>query len=452
MKKMDIKSSLGNLKSGFNNLKGGIGNFLDRFKKKEAAPPPNATYSDLKMKMKTNKKKILFIAIIAVVGIIVLARTTGNIQKVLFQKKEAAPQKAMGLKFEEETLPVKVFKVKRTELRDTLPVIGTIKGFKEIDLKFQMAGIIESFNFEEGERIQDGDIIASLIQRDQLLKLKYGETELKKNQKLFEIGAISPIKMEQAKLEYESAKSELDKTNIYAMSNGLLGARLMDTGSYVTPNDRVGIFVDIDKVYAEFNIIERDVQKVALGQKTEVFSDAYMNKSFNGTIDRIAPIIEGRSRTETVKVELDNKEGLLKPGMFVRALISTYEKKDDIVIPASAIKRKENETFVYVVTREEPKAKPAETAGQKKSAANKAWWDFGKTKKKEEPPPGPVSKEKAPEYGTVEVRKIELGYTTQDLLEVREGLKEDELIVVEAQEEFKDKSRVEISEVQEGLI
>jgi len=442
MKKIDFKAILGN----FSNL-------IARFKKKDGMPPgPGITYSDLKAKVKTNKKRLLFIAVIAVVGIMVLARTTGNIQKVLFQKKEAAPQKALGLKFEEETLPVKVFKVKKTEFRDTLPVIGTIKGFKEVDLKFQVAGIIESFNFEEGERIQDGDIIASLIQRDQLLKLKYAETELKKNQKLFEIGAISPIKMEQAKLEYESARSELDKTNIYAMANGLLGARLLDTGSYVTPNDRVGIFVDIDKVYAEFNVIEKDVPKVALGQKTEVFSDAYMNKSFNGVIDRIAPIIEGRSRTETVKVELDNKEVLLKPGMFVRALISTYEKKDDIVIPASAIKRKENETFVYVITKEEPRAKSAEATGQKKTAAKKAWWDLGKAKKKEEAVSTPESREKAPEYGTVEVRKIELGYTTPDLLEVREGVAEDELIVVEVQEEFKDKARVEISEVQEGLI
>ena len=445
MKKIDLKSSLDNLKSG-------LSNFLGMFKKKEGVPGPGITYTDLKAKMTGNKKRLLFIAVIAVVGIIVLARTTANIQKALFQKKDMAPQRALGLKFEEETMPVKVFKVKKTEFRDTLPVIGTVKGSKEVDLKFQVAGIIESFNFEEGERIQDGDIIASLIQRDQLLKLKYAEIELGKNKKLFEIGAISPLKLEQAKLEYESARSELDKTNIYAMANGLLGARLMDAGSYVTPNDRVGIFVDIDKVYAEFNIIEKDVPKVALGQKAEVFADAYMNKTFNGVIDRIAPIIEGRSRTETVKVELDNKEGMLKPGMFVRALISTYEKKDDIVIPASAIKRKENETFVYAVTREEPKAKAAETVSQKKSATKKAWWDLGKTKKKEDPQAGPESKEKAPEYGTVEVRKVELGYTTQDLLEVREGLKEDELIIVEVQEELKDKSRVEISEVQEGLI
>ena len=176
------------------------------------------------------------------------------------------------------------------DFKDTLPCIGNIKGFKEIDLKFQVAGVIESFNFEEGEKIQEGDIIASLVQKEALLKLKYSEVELNKIQKLFEIGAINKMKMEQTKLEYESSKSELDKTNIYAMSNGLLGARSLDAGSYVTPNDKAGVFVNADKVYAEFNIIEKDVPKVALGQKTEVFADAFPNKSFNGVIDRIAPV------------------------------------------------------------------------------------------------------------------------------------------------------------------
>lgn len=406
---------------------------------------------DLKNRLKNKefKKRFIITLIIVVVGIVVMARTTSNIQRVLFKKKPEAAKKAGGISFEEEAAPVKAFKIKKTDFKDTLPSIGNVKGFKEVDLKFQVAGIIESFNFEEGEKIQEGDIIASLVQRDQLLKLKYAEIEFNKNQKLFEIGAISQMKMDQAKLEYESSKSELDKTNIYAMSNGLLGAKNMDIGNYVNPstNDKVGVFVDISKVYAEFDIIEKDVPKVALGQKAEVFVDAYPNKSFSGTIDRMSPIIEGRSRTENVKVELDNKDGLLKPGMFVRALIATYEKKDTIVIPASSLKKKESEYFVYIVNKEEPKSEAASAKGKEKE--KRSLWPFGKKKKEE---PKPESKEKEPEFGMVEVRPIKLGYMTQDLVEVAEGLKEDELIIVEIQEEFKDKAKVEITEVQEGLI
>lgn len=403
----------------------------------------------LKLKLKgfKLKKQSLFILIIIVVVLIILARTTSNIQQVLFKKKPEAAKKIPTVMFEEEASPIKAYKIKKTDFKDTLPSIGNIKGFKEVDLKFQTPGIIESFNFEEGEKIQEGDIIASLIQRDALLKLKYSEIELNKSQKLFEIGAISPIRLDQVKLEYESAKSELDKTNIYAMSNGLLGSKILDVGNYVTPNDRVGTFVNIDKVYAEFNIIEKDVPKLALGQKAEVFIDAYPNKSFTGAVDRIAPIVEGRSRTQAIKVELDNKESLLKPGMFARSLIATYEKKDAIVIPASGLKKKENDYFVYVVHKEEPK-KEGLDENVKEKQKKKLWPFFGKKKER----PKSETQEKEAEFGIVEARKIQLGYMTQDLVEIADGLKEDELIIIEIQEEFKDKSRVEIAEVQEGLI
>jgi membrane fusion protein (multidrug efflux system) len=332
--------------------------------------------------------------------------------------------------------------------------MGNIKGFKEIELAFQVPGVLESFNFEEGEKIQEGDIIASLVQRDALLKLKYAETELNKQQKLFELGAISQMKLDQTKLEYESAKSELDKTNIYAVSNGVLGSKLKDIGSYVNPGnvgEHIGTFLDIMKVYAEFNIIEKDMPKIALGQKAEVFVDAFPTKSFNGTVDRIAPLIEGRSRTQVIKVELDNKDEMLKPGMFVRSLIATYEKKDALVIPSSALKKKEQEYFIYIVNKEEPKK---EAATEKKQEKKKGGFfsKFGK-KKKEEPKAAEEAKpEEKTEYGTVEVRKVKVGYMTQDLVEISEGVKEDELIIVEIQEELKDKSRVEISEVQEGLV
>ena len=413
----------------------------------------------VKEKLKNFKfnKKVFFLIIAALIVVVVVARTMGNIQKTLFKKKADISAKSKPVTFEEEANAVKAYKIKRMDFKDTLPALGNIKGFKEVELKFQVAGIIESFNFEEGEKIQEGDIIASIIQKDALLKLKYAEIELNKNQKLFDMGAISSIKMEQSKLEYESAKSDLDKTNIYAMSNGVMGPRIMDVGGYVNPsgNDKVGIFVSVDKVYAEFNIIEKDIPKIALGQRVEVFADAYPGKSFNGTIDRISPVIEGRSRTETIKVELDNKEGILKPGMFVRSLIATYEKKDALVVPASSLKKKENEYLAYVIHKEEPKIM-AEASLAKDRAKEKVkglFGIFGGNKKEAPKPPTPApSKEKTAEYGSIEIRKITPGYMSEDLVEVSKGLEEEELVVAEVQEEFKDKARVEIAEVQEGII
>lgn len=417
---------------------------LNDVAEKPKEPWVKAVISRIK-NFKWTRKNIIIIAVVLIV-LAIFVKMTSNIQHVLFKKKPSVATPAVT--FEEEAVPVKIYKIKRMDFKDTLPAMGNIKGFKEIDLKFQVPGILESFNFEEGEKVQEGDIIASLIQKEALLKLKYAEIDMNKNQKLFELGAINQMKFDQSKLEYESAKTELDKTNIYATSNGLLGTKLIDVGAYVTPNDKIGSFVQNDKVYAEFNIIEKDVPKVSLGQKAEVFVDAYPNKSFQGSIDRLAPVIEGRSRTENIKVEIENRDGLLKPGMFVRALIATYEKKEALVVPSSALKKKEADYFVYVVHREEPKE---ETTEDRTKERKKGFFGLFNTKSKKKPDAKPELAEKPAEFGAVEIRKIKLGYMTQDLVEIDEGLKDDEMVIVEVSEEFKDKARVEISEVQEGI-
>jgi len=393
--------------------------------------------------MKKLKKLFIPIIIIALLAGLILSSRIESVRKLLPESirkfsfkeiKNILPEKVRRILFKEkkkekpeievvtDAIPVKVYEGKRMTFKDTLPVMGNIKGLKEIELRFETSGILESFNFEEGERVQEGDIIANLNQRDALLKLKYSELEVKKTKKLYDAGAIGRIKLEQAKLEYESAKSDFEKTNIYAVSDGVLGSRDTDVGNYVTPNDKIGIFVDISDVYAEFNVIERDSPKLRLGQDSEIFIDAYPNKAYSGTVDSISPIVEGRTRTQTVKIELENPDYKLKPGMFTRALISTYENENALTIPTSSFKKKDADYFVYVVHKEE---KPAV-----------------------EPEEGKVP---VLEAGYVETRKVEIGYLTQDVAEIVKGLGEGELIIVEAFQEFKDKDKVEISEIQEAL-
>lgn len=374
-----------------------------------------------KIDVKKIKKNYIWILLGVLIAAFILSRTIGKIKQVLFGAKEDEKGVVEFL----ETIPVKVYKVKRMDFKDTLPVMGRIEGFKEIELRFDGKGILESFNFEEGERILEGDIIASIDQKDALLKLKYASLELEKAKKLYEIGGVDKIAHEQKKLEYESAKRDLEKTNIYAASDGYLGSRERDPGSFVSSQDKIGIFVDFREVYAAFDVIEEDSPKIELGQAVEIFLDAYPGVTNSGTVDMISPMIEGRTRTQKVKVEMDNENSSLKPGMFARAIINTYEKKDALIIPTSAFKKKENQYFVYIVHPEDEQAiEEEEKTGEE---------DMGRN------------------TGAVEEREIEIEYLTHDMAEIGKGLEEGELIIRELHQEFKSEDKVEITEVQETL-
>ncbi|MGB2601686.1 MAG: efflux RND transporter periplasmic adaptor subunit [Candidatus Omnitrophota bacterium] len=391
--------------------------------KKTAETIKNIDLRKIKIEPSKIKKNYIWILLGILIGAIVLTRTVGKIKQVLFGPKAEDVKEMVEFL---ETSPVKVYKVKLMDFKDTLPVMGRIEGVREIELRFDGKGILESFNFEEGERILEGDIIASLDQKDALLKLKYASLELEKAKKLFEVGGVDKIAVDQKKLEYESAKRDLEKTNIYASSDGYLGSKEKHAGSYVTSQDKVGSFVDYSEVSAAFDVIEEDSPKVELGQNVEIFVDAQPGSSYAGTIDMVSPVIQGRTRTQKVQIELDNEDNELKPGMFARAIINTYEKRDALIIPASSFKKKENKYFVYVV----------HTEGEEGA---------------EEKPEGEEEEMAASEMGTVEEREIEIEYLTHDVAEVAKGVKEGELLIRELHQEYKDKDKVEITEIQETL-
>jgi hypothetical protein len=125
------------------------------------------------------------------------------------------------------------------------------------------------------------------------------------------------------------------------------------------------------------------------------------------------------------------------------------------VVPASSLKKKENDYFAYVIHKEEPKPAAEALAGKdKKKERSKGLFGIFKGKEKEQPQPAAPTapKEKPAEYGTIEIKKVGIGYMSEDLVEIDKGLSEGDLVVTEVQEEFKDKARVEIAEVQEGVL
>ena len=335
-------------------------------------------------------------------------------------------KKEIAQKPVEEAPPVvKVYRLARVSFRDSLPSLGTLKGFHEVDLKFAASGNLEYVNFKEGEKITQGDIIASLDQKEVLLKLEYAKIELEKQTKLFELGSILETKLKQSQLEYQSAKAELDKTNLIAFSDGYIGSIETDKGAFVTPQDKIGTFVDVKDVYVDFGVIEKDVGKIKEAQNVEVIVDTYPDQIFKGQVDSISPIVEGRSRTVKVRSKISNADEKLKPGMFARVNALVYEKEDAMIIPSSSFKKKEDQYLVYLVHPEE-EAAPAEegTAAPKKSKQT---------------------------FGTIEIRPIEVQYATPDAIEIKEGLEEGDLVVVDAEQDLQDKAKVEIGETQEGI-
>jgi RND family efflux transporter MFP subunit len=339
---------------------------------------------------------------------------------------------------EEPILPqVRTLKLKTLDFKDVLPVMGTIKGVTEIPLKFEINGVIKQINFREGEKINKDDLIASIDSRDVELRVAYAKAkfnsaqagynsvqkQLEIHRKLYEAGAIIKSKMEQIELEVESARYQLEtarseeelatnemrKTFLYATKSGVMGIRDAEEGEFVTPQDKVAIVYEISEVYVEAGVVERDIEKVKLGQKAKIFVDAYPTVSFEGTVAYIFPVIEGKSRTLTVKIKVPNPNSLLLPGMFARAEMNIVDLPNALMIPASALINSNNLTLLSVI------------------AANSV-----------------KGTEEGEQTGVAKIVRVKVGYLSSDYAQILEGANENDLVILEVQGELKENAPVKI--------
>lgn len=339
-----------------------------------------------------------------------------------------------GMRPESQAVPVRCYKVGAEDFKDDLQVMGLVKGVLEIDLKFEVNGVIEEIHFREGDLIYKKDLIATLNKKDAQLKIDYSESKLQTaetqelvakkkleiHENLYKIGGIIKAKLEEvqleakgaelqvksARVELASAKAEFEKTHLYAPRDGVLGSRDAEMGEFVTPNDKVATLYDTMEVFVDLGVVEKDIDKIALGQDVMVTVDAYPGAVFKGTTDNVFPVIEGKSRTLTVRVRIENQDAMLLPGMFARAMITVAEFKDAIVIPSMSLDKTDEGYNIFVVS----------------------------------------------EDNTVNSRPIEVAYVTTDYTVIASGLYEEEIVVVDTPRELKNGMPVKIIDIQESAV
>ena len=359
------------------------------------------------------KKQHLIRLVIVIVGAVFILAVS---RKLWFGKAKVTTPDSIPI-------PVKVYRVSEMDFSDVLPALGTIKGSREIQLKFSTSGYVKDIYFNEGDQIRKDQVIAELDNREALVKLEYAKKEFEVNEKLYQLGSIIQSKLDQSRLEYESANLEYDKTKLSAPFDGYIGTIEKEKGGFLTQNDVFSDFVDFSEVFIEFGVIEKDIGKLRIDQAVTVRADSFPRTVFRGRITSISPMVEGQSRTFKVRAKIDPQNEKLKVGMFGRVEVLVYEKDHVLVIPSSAFRTRGQERFVYLIKPQVPGPNDFigdEFAGRQQAA-----------------------------IVIIEIRPIEVVYTTPDAVEIGGGLEAGDLIVSDMQQEYQNGALVEIVEIQE---
>ncbi|HFC9737339.1 efflux RND transporter periplasmic adaptor subunit [Legionella pneumophila] len=129
---------------------------------------------------------------------------------------------------------------------------------------------------------------------------------------------------------------------------GLIDARNINLGQAVEPNTVLFHISNRDKLFVIAQVYEEDLGKIKVGQAVNIHALSYPRQIFKGQMTLIEPNLDSLTRTVNVRITLDNKEGLLKPGMFVRANVILAYNEAALAVPSAALLQADNETFVFV--------------------------------------------------------------------------------------------------------
>lgn len=292
-------------------------------------------------------KKIAIVA--ATISILILSLGLYKSSRWLWGLKDKVKSVAGAA---EGTVTVNVMQANPAPFQDTLAAVGTVAGGSEIELRFQTEGNLRTLNFREGDAIRAGQIIATLDQTQTSIKLERAKSEYFRYEKLYALGGVSKDRLEEAKVQYEYAKSELDKTILRSRQDGILGDRGVEVGEFITPQKKVGTLVSLNTVLIRIGVIEKEIDKIYPGQPVTATVDTYPNVEFKGKIENLSPLVQGQSKTLTIEARLPNEGKLLLPGMFARTRIVIYEKDDVIAIPNDSLEKTQTGYQVYVVGKD----------------------------------------------------------------------------------------------------
>ena len=120
--------------------------------------------------------------------------------------------------------------------------------------------------------------------------------------------------------EIEERGTTSDYMTIYAPMGGIVIHKNVFEGSYVETGTRIYTIADLSHVWVKLDAYESDLAWLRYGQKVEFQAEAYPGETFKGTVAFIAPVLDAKTRTVKVRVNVENQDGRLKPGMFVRAV------------------------------------------------------------------------------------------------------------------------------------
>jgi membrane fusion protein (multidrug efflux system) len=260
-----------------------------------------------------------------------------------------------------EAVVVEIVELRPELLLDEVDLLGQLEAELSVQLRPDMAGVVSSIDFVEGQAVKKGDVLVRLKddQPRAWLKEAEAERELKRTvwertQRLAKQDISSAAQLDRAAAELaretarvEASRASLDKTMIRAPFDGMVGARLVAPGARVEPNDVLTQIDHIDRLQAVFTLPESVLGVAKPGMRFEARVAPFPGETFPGEIFFVAPTVDPATRRVLVKGWVPNPDRRLRPGLFANLRGEIGRRENALLVPEAALALDRSGTFVW---------------------------------------------------------------------------------------------------------
>lgn len=311
------------------------------------------------------------------------------------------------------TPQVVVFKAGTQIVTDQVEALGTAKSNESIDITPTVTETIAEIRFEDGQRVEQGDIIALLDQQEERAQLGAAKARLTENER--ELARLQTLLANKAaarrdyderatlkeitQQEIKEIEARIENRTLRAPFDGVLGVRRLSVGALVQPGDLITTLDDVSSIKLDFTVPAIHIDMLAPGLTVKATSDAIRDKVFEGVIDSVNSRIDPVTHSVLVRALLPNKDGLIRPGLLMQVQLLN-DQHEALVVPEESVMQRQSKHYLTLVV----------------------------------------------EDGTIEEREVHIGIRANGGVEITQGLKPGEQVVVRGMGNVRAGQKVTIQE------
>lgn len=349
------------------------------------------------------KKPLFIILTVVILGGLIAYKLSSN--------KKAIDAKNQPTDKSKVVIPVTVANAESGTVSNKMVKTGSLNPFDEANIISASQGKLTSVNFDLGTHLGKGAVAARVdvdLKRlsldDAQQKVKKLENDYQTYKELLAGNGTTQSKLDEIKLSLDNARNQVDQINnqlkdfnILSPIGGIIVQKNAVRGEFVSPGTVLGKLVDISRLKVQVMVGETDVYQLKIGQTVKITTDIYPNQVFPGKITFISPQGDATHNYPVEITIVNSGKSPLKAGTFVYADFSKQTTETVLQIPREALVESVKNPYVYTI-----------------------------------------------ENGAAKIRKIQVGRTIGENIEVTGGLQQGEQVIVTGQINLNEGTKVEV--------